>query len=81
MVGGIAVNLFDFQEDAVLQLIDLTTDSTKKQTVVVKAPTGAGKTIMLIDYVDKYFDKVDSNTAVIWLCPGKGDLEEQSRAK
>ena len=81
MVGGIAVNLFDFQEDAVLQLIDLTTDSTKKQTVVVKAPTGAGKTIMLIDYVDKYFDKVDSNTAVIWLCPGKGDLEEQSREK
>lgn len=40
-----------------------------------------GKTIILIGYVDEYFNKVNSNTAVIWLCPGKGDLEEQSRKK
>ena len=81
MVGGIAVNLFEFQEDTVIRLIDLTADSSKKQTVIIKAPTGSGKTIILIDYVDKYFDKINSNTAVIWLCPGKGDLEEQSRKK
>ncbi len=81
MVNGLTLNLFDFQEKAVLNLLDLSTNSNSKQTVVMKAPTGAGKTIILIGYVDEYFNKVNSNTAVIWLCPGKGDLEEQSRKK
>jgi type III restriction enzyme len=47
----------------------------------VKSPTGSGKTIILIDYIDEYLSKVNSKTAFIWLCPGKGDLEEQSRSK
>ncbi len=81
MVTGLTLNLFDFQEKAVMQLLDLTTDSRSKQTIVVKSPTGSGKTIMLIGFVDEYLNKVSSNTAVIWLCPGKGDLEEQSRQK
>ena len=81
MVNGLTLNLFDFQEKAVLNLLDLSINSNSKQTVVMKAPTGAGKTIILIGYVDEYFNKVNSNTAVIWLCPGKGDLEEQSRKK
>ena len=81
MVTGIAATLFDFQEQAVIQLLDLCTDSRSKQTIVMKAPTGSGKTIMLIDFVDEYLNKVNSNTAFIWLCPGKGDLEEQSRQK
>lgn len=81
MVTSLTLNLFDFQEKAVMQLLDLTTDSRSKQTIVVKSPTGSGKTIMLIGFVDEYLNKVNSNTAVIWLCPGKGDLEEQSRQK
>lgn len=81
MVSGIALNLFSFQERAVLKLLDMTTDSNEKQTIVMKAPTGSGKTIILIDFVDEYLSKVNSNTAFIWLCPGKGDLEEQSRNK
>ena len=82
MVGsGITLNLFEFQEEAVLKLLDMTTDSNEKQTIVMKAPTGSGKTIVLIDFVDEYLSKVNSNTAFIWLCPGKGDLEEQSRGK
>ena len=81
MVSGINLPLFDFQEKAVLKLLDLTTDKDNKQTIVVKAPTGSGKTIILIDFVDTYLDKVSADTAFIWLCPGKGDLEEQSRQK
>lgn len=81
MVTGLTLNLFDFQENAVMKLLDLTTDSRSKQTIVVKSPTGSGKTIILIGFVDEYLNKVNSNTAVIWLCPGKGDLEEQSRQK
>ena len=81
MVTGLTLNLFDFQEKAVMQLLDLTTDSRCKQTIVVKSPTGSGKTIILIGFVDEYLNKVNSNTAIVWLCPGKGDLEEQSRQK
>lgn len=81
MVSGIALNLFDFQESTVMRLLELATDSRKKQTIVVKSPTGSGKTIMLIDFVEEYLNKINSNTAFIWLCPGKGDLEEQSRQR
>ena len=81
MVTQLTLNLFSFQEKAVLQLLDIATNENSKQTIVIKSPTGSGKTVMLVDFVDKYLDKVNSNTAVIWLCPGKGDLEEQSRKK
>ena len=73
--------LFDFQEACSLYLIDTVSRKDSKQTITVKAPTGAGKTIILIDFVDKYLNSVNSNVAFIWLCPGKGDLEEQSRRK
>lgn len=76
MVG----KLFEFQEKAILQLIDLTTGN-HIQVTTVKAPTGSGKTIILINYIDEYLSKISNNTAFIWLCPGKGDLEEQSRQK
>ena len=79
MVSGININLFDFQERAVINLLDIATDSRSKQTVIVKSPTGSGKTIILIDFIEEYLTKIISNTAFIWLCPGKGDLEEQSR--
>ena len=81
MVGGnVNIEMFDFQERAVLSLIDLTAEG-KKQVVTVKSPTGSGKTIILINYIDEYLSKINSKTAFIWLCPGKGDLEEQSRKK
>ena len=81
MVSGININLFDFQERAVINLLDIATDSRSKQTVIVKSPTGSGKTIILIDFIEEYLTKISSSTAFIWLCPGKGDLEEQSRQK
>ena len=81
MVGGnVNIQMFDFQEQAVLSLIDLTTEG-RKQVVTVKSPTGSGKTIILINYIDEYLSKINSKTAFIWFCPGKGDLEEQSRRK
>ena len=81
MVNGINIKLFDFQEKAVIKLLDIVTDSRSKQTVIVKSPTGSGKTIILIDFIEEYLTKINSRTAFIWLCPGKGDLEEQSRRK
>lgn len=73
--------LFDFQEACSLFLVDKVGLQDSKQTITVKAPTGAGKTVILIDFIDKFLSTVNSNTAFIWLCPGKGDLEEQSRQK
>ena len=73
--------LFDFQEECSLFLVDKIAKADSKQVITIKAPTGAGKTIILIDFIEKYLNTVSSNTAFIWLCPGKGDLEEQSRSK
>lgn len=81
MVSGININLFDFQERAVVNLMDIVTANRSKQTVIVKSPTGSGKTIILIDFIEEYLTKISSSTAFIWLCPGKGNLEEQSRQK
>ena len=81
MIFNLPNGLFDFQNEAVHKLIDFTARRNSKQTIVMKSPTGSGKTLILIEYVDEYLRCIDSNTALIWLCPGKGDLEEQSREK
>ncbi len=73
--------LFDFQEACSLFLIDTVGRQDSKQTITVKSPTGSGKTVILLDFIDKFLSSVNSNTAFIWLCPGKADLEEQSRKK
>lgn len=78
---GLTIKPFVFQEKTVLSLIDLASSSNSKQTITLKAPTGAGKTVILIDFVEEYLSNVEADTAFIWLCPGKGDLEEQSRQK
>ena len=77
MINGI--NEYDFQNNCVDYLIDKTIDDSSKKVITVKAPTGAGKTVILIKYVDKYLKNSDGKTAFIWLCPGKGNLEEQSK--
>lgn len=77
MVNGI--NEYEFQNNCVDYLIDKTFDVSSKKVITVKAPTGAGKTVILIKYVDKYLKNSDGMTAFIWLCPGKGNLEEQSK--
>lgn len=77
MVNGIKE--YEFQTNCVEYLIDKTAAEDSKQVITVKAPTGAGKTIILIKYVDEYLKNSDGKTAFVWLCPGKGDLEQQSK--
>lgn len=72
---------YDFQNEAVDWLCGVSTNPASKQTIVLKAPTGSGKTVILIKYIDKYLNFQCKHTAFVWLCPGKGDLEEQSRQK
>lgn len=73
------MQLLNFQEKCVQDLIAKTLDPAAKTTVVLKSPTGSGKTVMLINFIKKYLPLVQNKVAFIWLCPGKGNLEEQSR--
>lgn len=77
MVNGLKD--YEFQNECVEYLIDKTTLESSKQVITIKAPTGAGKTVILIKFVDEYLKNTDGRTAFIWLCPGKGDLEQQSK--
>ena len=55
MVKGIKD--FEFQNDCVNFLIQKTVARDSKKVITVKAPTGAGKTIILIKYIDEYLNK------------------------
>ena len=73
------IKLKDFQVENVNKLLDATSIGEKKE-ILLKAPTGSGKTIILLSYLEEYF-KDNKNAIAVWLTPGKGDLEEQSKNK
>lgn len=52
----IDIKLKNFQEDAVDFLFSKTTDSNSKPKIVMQSPTGSGKTIILVAYIEKYLD-------------------------
>lgn len=60
MVNGIMD--FEFQNDCVDFLIDKTTDVSSKQIITIKAPTGAGKTVILVKYVDEYLKNTNGRS-------------------
>ena len=74
-----SIELKKFQIEAVNKLLDATSVGKKKE-VLVQAPTGSGKTIILLSYIEEYL-KENRKTIFVWLTPGSGDLEEQSRSK
>ena len=51
-----------------------------KRDIVLKSPTGSGKTIVLTHFMAEYM-KDHAGVAFVWLTPGKGELEEQSKKK
>ena len=72
------INLANFQLKAIKSLIEGMEEN--KRDVVLKSPTGSGKTIILTHFMDEYL-KGNPKTVFIWLTPGKGSLEEQSKQK
>ena len=72
------MELADFQMHTIDLLFDAMANG--KRDIILKSPTGSGKTIMLTHFMDEYC-KSEHNIIFIWLTPGKGDLEEQSKAK
>ncbi len=72
------LDLKPFQYRAVQDLFKGFYSSEKE--IILKSCTGSGKTIMLSTFIDEFL-KRESNYVFIWLTPGKGDLEEQSKSK
>lgn len=72
------MELAEFQLHTIDQLFDAMADD--KRDIILKSPTGSGKTIMLTHFMDEYC-KSEHNIVFIWLTPGNGDLEEQSKTK
>lgn len=56
----------------------LLTKCADHEELVLSAPTGAGKTVMVAKFIDDYLDE-NPNTCFLWLCPGAGGLEKQSQ--
>ena len=76
MVG---FKLKDFQEKCVEELLEQTVFGEKKE-ILIQAPTGSGKTVILLEYIDRFLLE-HKNYVFIWLTPGSGELEEQSQNK
>lgn len=72
------ITLADFQIKAIAGLMEGMLSDNRE--IVLKSCTGSGKTIILTHFMDEY-KKGTPNTVFIWLTPGKGSLEEQSKEK
>lgn len=72
------LTLASFQNKAIAQLLEAM--ESPRRDIVLKSCTGSGKTIILTHFMDEY-NRGHSNHVFVWLTPGKGDLEEQSKQK
>lgn len=70
-----------FQFNASDWLLASTGPDSETRTLIVKAPTGSGKTIILLNYINDYLTDTYDKTSFVWLSIGSGDLEEQSKEK
>ena len=72
------MELKEFQLNAVKSLFDAMEKPARD--IILKSPTGSGKTIILTYFMHQYVQSY-AKTVFVWLTPGKGNLEEQSKAK
>lgn len=72
------IKLANFQLQAIRELTEKMNEDKKE--IIFKSPTGSGKTIILTHFIDQY-GKGNFNKIFIWLTPGKGELEKQSKGK
>lgn len=73
--------LKDFQNNVVNKLLSFTSPEYSVNELVIKAPTGSGKTICLLSWIDQYVATTNDNVSFVWFTPGAGELEEQSQDK
>ncbi|MEQ3457787.1 DEAD/DEAH box helicase [Enterococcus cecorum] len=73
--------LKEFQQNLVDKLLTFTAPEYPVDELIIKAPTGSGKTICLLSWIDNYISSTNDNVAFVWFTPGAGELEEQSQDK
>ena len=73
------IELRGFQSDA-LRDLNAAMAVRGSRDIIFKSPTGSGKTIVLTHFMSEYM-KDNARMVFVWLTPGKGGLEEQSKAK
>lgn len=78
---GNEMSLFQYQETAVEQLLtasqELLSSNQSQKYILLKAITGAGKTVMIASYIEKMCERYKDLT-FIWVSVGSGALHEQS---
>ena len=67
--------LYNFQRIHEENLLNKCIDN---QEMILSAPTGSGKTVLVCKFIDDYLDE-NPNTVFLWLCPGAGSLQKQSQ--
>lgn len=72
------ITLANFQIRAIADL--MAAMDAPSRDIVLKSCTGSGKTIILTHFMDEYI-KSTHKAVFVWLTPGKGNLEVQSKAK
>lgn len=72
------IQLANFQRKAIADL--LAAMQQPNRDIILKSCTGSGKTIILTHFMDEYL-KSNAKSVFVWLTPGKGNLEEQSKEK
>lgn len=77
----IQIQLKQFQQDAIDKILEQFENPDGTQKMLVKAPTGSGKTITLIGLIERMEADYPRRYVYCWLTPGKGELEEQSEEK
>lgn len=75
------IELKNFQQSLVDKLLRFTAPEYDVDEMVIKSPTGSGKTITLLEWMDTYIASTHDNVAFVWFTPGAGELEEQSQDK
>lgn len=73
-----SIRLADYQIIAIDRLMEGM--ASDKREIVLKSCTGSGKTIILNHFMDRYM-KSFGDVVFVWLTPGKGELESQSKKK
>jgi len=73
-----SISLAKFQLEAIAKLNEGML--SEKREIILKSCTGSGKTIILTHFMDSY-SRSNEGIVFIWLTPGKGNLEIQSKLK
>ena len=70
-----------YQENAINELIKVSTkqlSKNKTNPIILESPTGSGKTIIAINYIERLTNIVNYDLCFLWISIGKGELHKQS---